>query len=704
MTRKAAVLGSGYLAGLLLASFAALWLSFVGGGLLLCFGIVMLAVVRPEKSGRLFAFSAAAVSCGVGMLLYSGYDAFVCRDIVSRSGSQFIGSAVIKDVTVYSEESAFCTACIYFPDGRKADIGWYADTSEPVRGDTAVLSGTFYAPENTGFWNTADYYRSKNIFLLLDADSQEYTIKERSIFRALRNFRENAVSVIRRYVSSDEGELIIGMTLGNSEWDISQQAENSLYRSGVGHVASVSGMHMAVAAGIASAISAALSLSKRGKLGFITIVCLLFALTADLGVSVLRAFIMTIIVYSGELFRRQNDPLSSLCLAAFILTCTTPFAVRDTSFMLSFSGVFGAAVIAPAVSESIRSAYKKRFEKNMGCVGLVSSTVTAVCASLAVLPASALCLDELSVAAPVSNLLLSPFFTAAMIISMIGTVLTVLPFYWLSGGIFLAGGLVCKFLLWAADIIGSLPFAVIPSGLDVTAPMILLVMISAGVSLLVMKNRSAVILTVSAAVLICTVSISAYRAVPYEYTRIALLTNGRGGVLIINDDGYTEIFDFSGSKSGVRAAVRYAKRYDMENVGAVYLTSKQGFCAPLYSTAFPDATIISSDENVGLTYAPKGNIIKFGGISCTPYDGYFTVNAGGADIICITQKCTLSEKSFDMCIYSTSAEADVNADITAFAKKNGAKVSADTVTVTGGGEFVAMDGKIYVAEDRKWLR
>ena len=105
-----------------------------------------------------------------------------------------------------------------------------------------------------------------------------------------------------------------------------------------------------------------------------------------------------------------------------------------------------------------------------------------------------------------------------------------------------------------------------------------------------------------------------------------------------------------------------------------------------------------------MTYAPKGNIIKFGGISCTPYDGYFTVNAGEADIICITQKCTPNEKSFDMCVYSTSAEVNVNANITAFAKKSGAKVSADTVTVTGGGEFVAMNGKIYVAEDRKWLR
>lgn len=704
MTRKAAVLGSGWLAGLLLASFAALRLSFIVGGLLLCFGIVMILVVRPQKSGRLFALSAAALSCGVGMLAYSGYDAFVCRDIVSRSGSRFSGSAVIKDVTVYSEESAFCTARVTFPDGIMADIGWYADTSEPVRGDTAQLSGTFYTPGNTGFWNTADYYRSKNIFLLLDTDTQEYTAKPHNIFRALRNFRENAVSIIRRYVPSDEGELLIGMTFGNSEWNISTKAENALYRSGVGHVASVSGMHMAVAAGIASAIAAALSLSKRGKLAFITIVCLLFALTADLGVSVLRAFIMTVLVYSGELFRRQNDPLSSLCIAAFILTCTTPFAVRDTSFMLSFSGVFGAAVIAPSVSESIRTAYKKRLERNMGFVWLTGSVTMAVCTSLAVLPASALCLDELSVVSPLSNLLLSPLFTAAMIISMTGAVLTVLPFRWLTGGIFLVGGLVCRVLLWASELIGSLPFATVPSGLAVTLPVILLVMISAGGAMLLMKNRSAVILTVSSAVFMAALGISAYRAVPYDYVNITLLTDGRGGVLIVSDDGYSEIFDFSGSKSGARAAARYVRRNDTGNVGAVYLTRKQEYSASLYRASFPDAEIISPDENVGLTYAPKGNIIKFGSISCEPCDGYFTVNAGGADIICILKKCTVPDKSFDMCIYSTAAEVDVNADIIAFAKNGSVTVSADTLTVTGGGKFTASEGKIFVTEDRKWLR
>ncbi|MGN1102745.1 MAG: ComEC/Rec2 family competence protein, partial [Huintestinicola sp.] len=437
MTRKAAVLGMGYLAGLLLASFLALWLSGITGGLLLCFGICVIIIIRPEKSGRFFAFSAAAISCGVGMLLYSGYDAFVYREIVSLSGTAFEGSAVIKDVSVFSEDSAFCTARVELQSGRKADIGWYANDSDVVRGDKAFISGTLYAPENTGFFNSADYYRSRNIFLFLDTEAQEYFPKEHNIFRSLREFRLNAAGIIRKYVPSDEGELLIGMIFGSDEWNISSEAEKCLYRSGVGHIASVSGMHMAVAAGIASAAAVALSMSKRGKLLLVAAVCLVFTLTADMGVSVIRAFIMTMLVYSAELFKRQSDPLSSLSAAAFILTVGTPFIVRNTSFMLSFSGVLGAAVLAPFVEDNVKNAFENRSGRKMGeGAVLTSSVLTAVCASAAVIPASAICLDELSVVSPVTNLLLSPFFTAAMMIAMMGAVLTLLPFSWLSGGLF----------------------------------------------------------------------------------------------------------------------------------------------------------------------------------------------------------------------------------------------------------------------------
>ncbi|MGN0638544.1 MAG: ComEC/Rec2 family competence protein [Huintestinicola sp.] len=706
MTRKAAVFGLGYLSGLLLASFLALWLSGIAGGVLLCFGASVMFIVRPEKSGRFFAFSAAAFSCGAGMILYSGYDAFVYRDIVSRSGMTFEGSAIIKDVRVYSEDSAFCTARVEFPDGKKADIGWYSDDSDVVRGDRAYLCGTLYAPENTDFFNSADYYRSRNIFLLLDTDTEEYFPKEHNILRTLRDIRQNAAQIIRRYVPSDEGELLIGMIFGSDEWNISSEAEKCLYRSGVGHIASVSGMHMAVAAGIASAAAAALSMTKRGKLLLVTAVCLVFTLAADMGVSVSRAFIMTMLVYSAELFKRQSDPLSSLSIAAFILTAGTPFIVRSPSFMLSFSGVFGAAVLAPFVTENVKKAYENRFGRKMGeGAGLTGSVLTAVCASAAVIPASMLCLDRLSVVSPITNLLLSPFFTAAMMIAMTGAVLTLLPFSWLSGGLFLASGAICRPVLWAAEKIGSLSFAALPSGTEIAPPIIGLVIVSAGVSALVMKNRSAAILTVSAAVFSGAAAITVYRAVPYEYTRIALLTEGKGCVLIISEGQYSQIFDFMGNKSSVRAAERYISRNDTGTVGMVFLSRNPEYSAPLYKKAFPNAQIVSRDENIGLTYETEGNIIKFGGVTCRPYKEYSIIEAGGAEIICIDRKCAPPDKSFDMCICNCTADVPVQADIYAVTNKNyKGLLPADEIIIKGGGEFAAHGGEIYVREDRKWLR
>ena len=706
MTRKAAVLGLGYLAGLLIASFFALWLSGITGGLLLCFGAAVIFIVRPEKSGRLFAFSAAALSCGIGMLLYSGYDAFVYRDIVSQSGVSFEGNAIIKDVSVYSEDSAFCTARVELCDGKKADIGWYADNSDVARGDRAYLSGTLYAPENTAFFDSADYYRSRNIFLLLDTDTEEYFPGEHNIFRTLRDFRQNAARIIRRYVPSDEGELLIGMIFGSDEWNISSEAEKCLYRSGVGHIASVSGMHMAVAAGIASAAAVALSMTKRGKLLLVAAVCLVFALTADMSLSVIRALIMTLLVYSAELFKRQSDPLSSLSIAAFVLTVGTPFIVRNTSFMLSFSGVLGAAVLAPAALDNVKKAYENRFGRKMGeAAGLTSSVLTAVCASLAVIPASILCLDELSVVSPVTNLLLSPFFTAAMIIAMTGAVLTVLPVTWLSGGLFLVSGAICRPVLWAAEKIGSLPFAALPSGTEIAPPMIGLVIISAGVSAIVLKNRSAVILTVSAAVLSAAAAITVYRAVPYEYTRIALLTEGKGCVLIISEGQYSEIFDFMGNSKSIKAAERYISRNDTGTVGMIFLTKNADYAAPLYQKAFPKAQIVSQGVNNGLTYETEGNIIKFGGISCRPYKEYCIIEAEGAKLISIDRKCAPPDENFDMCIYNCTAEVPVQADIYAVTKNSfKGLLPANEIIVRGGGEFIADSGNIYVREDRKWLR
>ncbi|MCI7767795.1 MAG: ComEC family competence protein [Oscillospiraceae bacterium] len=705
MTRKAAVLGLGYLSGLLAASFLALWLSCTAGGILLCFGLIMMLVIRPDKRGRLFAFSAAALCCGIGMLYYSGYDAFVYEVIAARSGTHFEGRAVIKDVKSISDNRAFCTARIAFPDGKKADIGWYSSDNTVARGDEAVISGILSSPENTSFFDSADYYRSRNIFLLLYPDSEEYFRHESSIFHRLKSFREKTVRIVRKYVPSDEGELIIGMIFGSGEWQISSKAEKLLYRSGAGHIASVSGMHMAVAAGIAAAAAASLTLSKKGKLLLITFVCALFALTADMGLSVMRAFIMTELVYSAELFRRHSDPLTSLSIAALILTAGAPFSVRSASFMLSFSGVFGAAVLAPQLTENVKKAAESRLGRKISGVGLLSAVSTAVCASAAVIPASALCLDELSVIAPFTNLLLSPLFTAAMMIAMAGAVCALLPFSWLSGGLFLGAGALCRPTLWAAEKLGSLPFAVLPSGTRIAAPVIMLVLITAGAAVLIFNNRSAVILTVSSAVFIGAVSIAAYRFVPADYTKISVLSEGNGCVIIISDGKYSSVIDLMGNSASVKAVKRYISRNDTGAVGFIAVLCSSDYAAPIYKEEYPDAVLVSESGEYGLTYTPEENIINFDGLCIFPRKDNFEIEAAGVKILCVQRKCAPPQGHYDMCIYDCISDVYAEADIYAVTEKRfKGRFPASSQVYPRGGEFAAENGVLMREEERKWLR
>ena len=704
MTRKTAVMGLGWLSGLLAASFFALWLSVSAGIMLVCFGLTVIFIVRPEKASRLFAFSAAALFCGMGLLYYSGYDYFVCRPISSANGASFEGSAVIKDVTAYSEDSAFCTAQISLPDGRKADIGWYACDGNLARGDKAQLSGILYSPENTSFFNSADYYRSQNIFLLLNPRSECYIKNENGLFHRLCAFRENAVSVIRSYVPSDEGELIIGMTLGNGLWRISDKAENALYRSGIGHIASVSGMHMAVAAGIVSALASALCLSKKSRLSLICIACALFALTADMGVSVLRAYVMTVLVYTADLFRRQNDGLTSLTVAAVILTVGSPFAVRSASFLLSFSGVFGVSVLAPSLNSAIRRAYERRYEDKMGFVFGFEALLSSLCASAAVIPASALCLDEISLIAPVSNLIMSPLFTAAMTLSMAGILVSVLPLQSISGGFFLIAGALCRPVLMLTELFGNLPFASLPSGTAVAPPIIALIIITAGASHIIMKNRSAVILTVSGAVLAGAVCITFYRAVPDEYARAVLLTEGNGGVLILSEDNYCTVIDFMGNSKSVKAVKKYLAKADIPEASLVAVTEHGDYAAPLYVSAFPNAQVFSQSTCAGLTYTPDGDIIKFGNVSFIPSEDHFRVQFCGSEILCVNRKCEPPRADYNMCILDCRSSVEVSADIYAVTNKSySGNVPISSLVIPQGGEFIVSDG-IFLKEEQKWLR
>lgn len=218
MSRKTAFVGFSYMAGLLLASFFSAPLSIAIGAVLLGFGLCTVFIFRPKHSGSFYRSAVCAIACCVGLWIYSGYDMTVCRNITANIGN-FSGTVTIEQSTVYSEEKAFYIAHCTFPNGASGNVGFFDRRSDLVKGDKITLSGQLYAPENTGFFNSADYYRSMNVFLLMKSvRTSGYEIKEHNFYRTLDDFRHNVSDTIRKYVPSEEGELLIGMLFGSSKW------------------------------------------------------------------------------------------------------------------------------------------------------------------------------------------------------------------------------------------------------------------------------------------------------------------------------------------------------------------------------------------------------------------------------------------------------------------------------------------------------
>lgn len=711
MTRKLAFVGFSYLAGLFIGSFFVLRLSLAIGGALLCFGICIVLFFRRRISVGIFRCALFAVSCAVGILLYSGWDIFCCRPVQKNAGAEFYGECTVLSADRYSSGGArYIVECV-LPSGDKGKAAYYSYTeNDLVRGDKITLHGTLALPESGGFFDAQSYLNTMDVFLIFDdAEITDIDIKENNIFEYIRRFRAKTTDTIRKSAGGDQAEAVIGMLFGNSFWDMPEHTERLMYRAGIGHTASVSGMHMSIVAGIAASVMSAFGSSKRSRFFAVCIFTLFFALTADLTVSVVRSVIMIIIVYAAELFNRKSDPLTSLAAAVILITAASPFCVRSPSFMLSVSGVLGTAVLSPAAVSALerRINQRRREDDRFRAGALLSAAITSVTASVAVFPAAAASFDEISVISPLSNLILSPLCTAAVILAAAGAVVSLVPFLsYAVRGLFFAAGMICKAVLSAAGYLGSRPMAAIPAGLDISAPLLMTMIISTAVCFAATGSKSHTMLIFSASVFMSVIAAAAYWTAPAGCERLTVLSEGKGCVIVKSDGDNAVIFDLMGTKRGAEAAQSYITRTGAGEVMAAVLVKNAQTAADIYSEKYPSASIISANAESGLTYSEEDTIISIGDCKFIPRSGYDLIELDGAEIICINSRSDIPGQKFDLVVYNCIADVSAEGSAYAVTRRNfrGAVPAGVPCAQFRVSDYLVSGGSVYPEEETKWLR
>lgn len=562
-----AYIGSSYLIGLFCASFLD-----IGVNILAAVSVILIAVLSLVLFGKKSVkASVCIISAAAAMLLYGLYDWLAYRNIVKYDGCEVEVKGVITDYTEYGgDKTAYIIKGVINGDVT-AKVSCYTDSGYAEIGDSVTVRGVAARLKNSYVFPAEDYYKAKGMFLRINKVSGfEYVPREGfSLKRVLYGYRDKIIGVIGSEMDTDGKAVMEAMLFGDKS-ELESTQKTLLYRAGIGHLMAVSGVHLSVVCAFFWVFISRLPINKFFRFGLLLLPIVCFSAMAGFSNSVVRAAIMTVIVYGANLFRRRADVFNSLGISVIILTVTSPFAVRDASFLLSAIGVFAIGVAAPEVIKAI--------EQRLELGTLMKAAVTSVCVTVMIFPVTVLFFDEVSIASPISNLLLMPLCTLILVGGIIVSLTGGVPF--IAAPVLKVCEVLCGIVLAVSKFIGGLHFSYIPlgSGFVKFAALFSVILVAA---LFLAARRPAATAAASAVILIFAVlSVNVQRLTRTDITA-AVFRDGKSTAAVVHNGNTAAIIDFDGG-GAASSAVKYLNRNGVYKIESLVLNSGANTSLPVY--------------------------------------------------------------------------------------------------------------------------
>lgn len=240
----------------------------------------------------------------------------------------------------------------------------------------------------------------------------------------VQRLRDAIDARIRSVVPGDPGA-IASMLLTGKRDAIAANVYDAMFISGIGHVLSISGYHMAVVAGVVFFIVRALlalipGLADRAPIkkwaAFAALVVTAFYLVlSGAEVATQRSFIMIAVVLIGVLLDRPTLTMRTLTVAALLVLVLAPEAVVHPSFQMSFAATLALIATYARGVPRARAATDTSPGARAALWGMneISSLVIAsLVAGLATTPYAAYHFHRIAPYGVVANLLAMPVVSA----------------------------------------------------------------------------------------------------------------------------------------------------------------------------------------------------------------------------------------------------------------------------------------------------
>jgi len=275
---------------------------------------------------------------------------------------------------------------------------------------------------------------------------------------------------IRAALSGDEAAIASALLTGTRD-AISTPVNDAMFISGLGHVLSISGYHMAVVAGVVFfAVRALLALVpllamryaiKKWAALAALLAALFYLLLSGAEVATQRSFIMTGIVLVGVMIDRAALTVRNLALAALAVLIFLPEAVVHPSFQMSFAATL-ALISAyergiPWMQAGADTARGARVAL-WGGREIATMVIVSLAAGCATMPYVGYHFHRLGPYGVLANVLAMPVVSILVMPAGLLAILAI-PFG-LDGPLWRLMGLGIDWMIWVAQFVAGLPGAV----------------------------------------------------------------------------------------------------------------------------------------------------------------------------------------------------------------------------------------------------
>lgn len=415
------------------------------------------------------------------------------------------------------------------------------------------------------------FYRTQGISAQLKA-SDLSRISRGALLDALQGMRARSIEAIRAH-GGDAAPLICALVCGFRQ----DLAENALYERfktcGLAHLVAVSGAHTSIVLmmlmGLLRALRAPRWLTVTLSILFVGV----YVVFAGMPVSAVRSALMSLLALTSFFAKRRAASLNAIGLCAMAFIITSPAACLSVSLFLSAGSTLGIVLFAsliaswfPPMGDRLRTAV----------VQPVSLTFSS---NLVTMPFSAALFSQVSLIAPLANVLATPAFALGCTAGLAGCVVA-LACPPIEGVAIKAASLAAAPLIIIVDGLSCVPFAAIACSLDPAAMICLSIVLCTALWILWPRPSARALKAAGALAAASLAGILILGALP-KGNEVIALDVGQGDAILLRSGNVNVLIDTGNSDASLREELG---RLGVRRLDAVVITHPDDdHCASLSS-------------------------------------------------------------------------------------------------------------------------